>query len=131
MNIHVNNIAYLHCNTRDKKSSKDGVRKSDIESDSGPSILKETSLRHSIHNTSNTCTPEDLHTDEFLDKLLIPLGKNTVLQTYYYSSNTTILLLPSASGTLCLLCCPVRYSARANGDRKAVPEGENTNMFST
>jgi hypothetical protein len=74
VNIHVNNVEYLHCNTRDKQSTKDGVRKSDIESDSGQSLLKGNSLCHSIFDTSKTWTPEDLLTDEFLDKMLIPKG---------------------------------------------------------
>ena len=74
VNIHVNNVEYLHCNTRDKTSSKDGVRKSDMESDSGQSLLKGNRLCHSIFDTSKTWTPEDLLTDEFLDKMLIPKG---------------------------------------------------------
>jgi hypothetical protein len=74
VNIHVNNVEYLHCNTRDKTSSKDGVRKSDIESDSGQSLLKGNRLCHSMFDTSKTWTPEDLLTDEFLDKMLIPQG---------------------------------------------------------
>ena len=76
MNIHVNNVEYLHCNTRDKKSSNDGVRKSDIESDSGPSLLKGNILCHSAYNTSKTWTAEDLLTDEFLNTILIPKGNH-------------------------------------------------------
>ena len=75
VNIHVNNVEYLHCNTRDKQPTKDGVRTSDIESDSGPSLLKGNILRHSIFDTSKTWTPEDLLTDEFLNKMLIPQGE--------------------------------------------------------
>ena len=74
VNIHVNNVEYLHCNTRDKQSTKDGVRTSDIESDSGPSLLKGNRLCNSNFDTSKTWTPEDLLTDEFLDKMLIPKG---------------------------------------------------------
>jgi hypothetical protein len=42
----------------DKRPTKDGVRKSDIESDNGQSLLKGNRLRHSIYNTSKAWTPE-------------------------------------------------------------------------
>ena len=76
VNIHVNNVEYLHCNTRDKQSTKDGVRMSDIESDSGRSFFNGNRLRHSVHNTSKAWTPDDLLTDEFLNKILIPQGNH-------------------------------------------------------
>ena len=74
VNIHVNNVEYLHCNTREKQSTNDGVRTSDIESDNGQSPFEGNRLRHSTFDTSKIWTPEDLLTDEFLDKMLIPKG---------------------------------------------------------
>jgi len=76
VNIHVNNVEYLHCNTRDNQSSKDGVRASGIESDSGPSILKGNRVCHYIYDTSKKWTPEDLLTDEFLNKIHMPKGNH-------------------------------------------------------
>ena len=74
VNIHVNNVEYLHCHTRDKQSTKDGGRTSDKESDNGQSPFEGNSLCNSNFDTSKTWTPDDLLTDEFLDKMLIPKG---------------------------------------------------------
>jgi hypothetical protein len=68
-------VEYLHCNTRDKRPTTDGVRTSDMESDSGQSLLKGNRLCHSIYDTSKAWTPEDLLTDEFLNKMHIPQGE--------------------------------------------------------
>ena len=99
VNIHVNNVEYLHCNTRDKRPTKDGVRTSDIESDNGQSLLKGNRLRHAIYNTSKAWTPEDLITDEFLNKMHIPQGevKQEITlflakRNYFFTKHISIIL---------------------------------------